>query len=524
MNTRVWRCLVYVLTACLLAVGLSNVRAQDAADPEWYDTEIVRPGEDGKLVYKADEQGNTIPDFSNAGFMGGGIALPDVATVMVIEPGDGERDDTERIQNAIKQLSAREPDEHGFRGALLLKRGKYKITKPIQVTSSGIVIRGEGQGPDGSVIYGWGAKYDPFFNITGSDAGFRDDMDQRAIRDAFVPAGAKRFRVESTDGYAVGDAIAVVRPATETWRQVSNGINRGWTEAGYRFAFERTITAIDGDTVTIDAPIVEPLAVDIAPSYIARRQAPGRIELVGVENLRMERGGQGVVFNHIENAWVRHVTTKANMYATVGVRHHAKHITIQDCAYLDPVGPIKGGYRYGFNLNGQLTLVQRCYARNGRHDFVMHDRGKGPNVFLDCLGEKAHSDSGPHHRWSVGTLYDNVIIEGNGLTAKDAGGRGTGHGWTGITMVFFNCDASYLNIQDPPIGQNYCIGCKGKMSSPRYRGTQGYWEAWRDRVKPRSLYLKQLEDRLGEQAVLNVTTSAQRAGRIDHILRETLSQ
>jgi hypothetical protein len=33
-------------------------------------------------------------------------------------------------------------------------------------------------------------------------------------------------------------------------------------------------------------------------------------------------------------------------------------------------------------------------------------------------------------------------------------------------------------------------------------------------VTPRSLYLQQLRDRLGEQAVINVTTEAQRDGRI----------
>ncbi|MNT84890.1 hypothetical protein D3C72_2249840 [compost metagenome] len=33
-------------------------------------------------------------------------------------------------------------------------------------------------------------------------------------------------------------------------------------------------------------------------------------------------------------------------------------------------------------------------------------------------------------------------------------------------------------------------------------------------VTPRSLYLQQLRDRLGEQAVVNVTTEEQRDGRI----------
>jgi len=40
----------------------------------------VHPDERGKLVYTADEQGNTIPDFSHAGYGGGGVPIP-TATV-----------------------------------------------------------------------------------------------------------------------------------------------------------------------------------------------------------------------------------------------------------------------------------------------------------------------------------------------------------------------------------------------------------------------------------------------------------
>src|SRR5437667_3167181 len=36
----------------------------------------VYPGSDGRLVYKKDDHGNQIPDFSNAGYGGGGVALP----------------------------------------------------------------------------------------------------------------------------------------------------------------------------------------------------------------------------------------------------------------------------------------------------------------------------------------------------------------------------------------------------------------------------------------------------------------
>ena len=39
---------------------------------------LVFPGEDGRLVYRPDAQGDLIPDFSSAGYAGGGVALPTV--------------------------------------------------------------------------------------------------------------------------------------------------------------------------------------------------------------------------------------------------------------------------------------------------------------------------------------------------------------------------------------------------------------------------------------------------------------
>jgi hypothetical protein len=39
-------------------------------------TSLVYPGIDGRLVYVADSLGNKIPDFSNAGYKGGGVTIP----------------------------------------------------------------------------------------------------------------------------------------------------------------------------------------------------------------------------------------------------------------------------------------------------------------------------------------------------------------------------------------------------------------------------------------------------------------
>ena len=49
-------------------------------------TSLVYPGTDGRLVYVADSLGNKIPDFSNAGYKGGGVPIPYVANKVIVWP------------------------------------------------------------------------------------------------------------------------------------------------------------------------------------------------------------------------------------------------------------------------------------------------------------------------------------------------------------------------------------------------------------------------------------------------------
>src|SRR5436190_6168143 len=94
----------------------------------------VYPGGDGKLVYVPDEQGNTIIDSSHAGYGGGGVAIPTLPVRETVWPVAG--DNTENIQAAINKVSSRPLDAGGFRGAVLLKAGYYKMATPIRIEVS----------------------------------------------------------------------------------------------------------------------------------------------------------------------------------------------------------------------------------------------------------------------------------------------------------------------------------------------------------------------------------------------------
>jgi hypothetical protein len=102
---------------------------------------------------------------------------------------------------------------------------------------------------------------------------------------------------------------------------------------------------------------------------------------------------------------------------------------------------------------------------------------------------------------------------------------GSGHGWAGAQQVFWNCETSSICVQQPPTAQNYAIGCTGMVSKGSFGGRKpGYYESHDTHVAPRSLYLKQLEDRLGASAVKNITIEEQRNGSIYDWLKKRLAE
>jgi hypothetical protein len=120
--------------------------------------------------------------------------------------------------------------------------------------------------------------------------------------------------------------------------------------------------------------------------------------------------------------------------------------------------------------SGMGNLFQRLYARGARHTLVTGKFVTGPNVWLDVAAENQMADIGPHQRWATGLLFDNIhsfapnaqaeCTWGNqevGLTVKFGGSPGTGHGWTGAQVMFWNNEAP-LSVQAAPAAMSWAIG------------------------------------------------------------------
>lgn len=498
--------------------------------------------EGGRLVYTPyanhgqTNEVNIIPDFSYAGYKQGGVALPDVPVVKTISPV--EKDNTKSIQNAINYVESLPLDANGIRGTLLLKAGLYKVSGQLYIKASGVIIRGEGQGAKGTILYSSSNVKHDFIKLGNPLATplIEDKNSTQRISTSFVPVGTRSFTINDASSFSVGDLISVKKTVNQKWiDDLGMGQTElcgtklqpkcfGWTPQEYSLKYERVIVAISGNEITINIPIVDTMESQYGGGEVSKASVSGRISNCGIENLRIESAytsdedekhvWKAIDLKRVENCWVKKVTAQYIGYSAVSLSD-SNFNTIEECAALDFKSIIMGGRRYGFNIEGSSlgNLFQRCYTREGRHDFVTGAKVTGPNVFLDSYADNTHADIGPHHRWSTGLLFDN--IRGGEIRVRNRGNSGTGHGWSGAQILFWNVKSYQKEIKvESPLGaRNWGIGGEGLDQKG-----DGYWEYWNTNVNPRSLYLQQLEDRLGVQAVNAITLEAQRTGNIYTIL------
>lgn len=538
---------IYLSAILMLIIsGLSIITAQDIPPT----TSLVYPGSDGKLVYVADSLGNKIPDFSNAGYKGGGVAIPNVVVREVVWPVLG--DNSSGIQAAIDRVSALPLDPSGFRGTVLLKMGTYDLEKPINIKASGVVLRGEGQTENGTILVGKIPKDRQIYgrgglvNISGPTGITIMEETKQIITDSYVPVGARSLNVVSAKAYKAGDRILIRRIGNQDWIKeigedsISAGRNR-WRP--FDITYDRIITEVKGNTIVVDAPIFTAVETPWGGGNIVKYN-DARIEQVAVENLRgiseynpsvrqmnygnMDRDKMDPKFqykgdeyysdeNHVanfivisnsKNVWVRNISALHFVTSVVQSNAGSKWITVQDCESIEPVSVRAGGRRFIYQMNGQLCLVQRCFSHKGRHSFVLQASEASGNVYLDCKAVNPYSTSEPHNHWVNGVLYDNVKAP---LTARYWDYI---IGWAGANIVFWNCEGDFL-VQKPPTAQNYSFGHIGINAVIFNAGLQdltkpnGHVESMDTHVTPRSLYLTQLKERLGIEAVKNIIKESQ---------------
>jgi hypothetical protein len=334
------------------------------------------------------------------------------------------------------------------------------------------------------------------------------------VTDPYVPVGSYRIRLDRV-GLKAGDKVVVTRPCTASWIS-SIGMDQfplgyegslNWRPGAMEIRADRVIIKVDGSVVTLDAPITSALDPTFGGGTVQAYSWKGRLEQVGVEHLRCQseydsknpldeqHSWVAVSLDGVQNAWVRRVTAAHFAGSAVRVLDGCKWVTVQDCASAEPVSEIGGYRRHTFFTSGQMTLFLRCKSSQGRHDFAVGALAPGPNAFVHCTANDARDFSGPVESWASGVLYDNVSVDGAGLSLTNRETAGQGAGWSSANGVLWQCSASVVTCRKPPGAHNWAIGCWGQFFG------DGEWQAPNEFVKPDSLYRAQLNERLGAKAV-----------------------
>jgi len=494
-------------------------------------TSQIVPVEGDALTYVADDQGNRIADFSYAGYHRGEAPIPEVPMVLGIGPVDG--DNTAHVQQAIDELGAKPLGVDGLRGAVLLAPGEYPIHGTVLLRHSGVVVRGAGDGDDpatSTILRAIGDEpHQRVVLVVGSGDNHRWQPElpnsRSDIVSELVPVGARSFDVEDPSLYAVGDHVVIVHPCTEAWLAAVDhggpGMDGPWTENSLPLVFKRQVVAVDGATLTIDAPVFNHLDRSLSQSYVYKLDREGLVTEVGVEDLRIDidtLGGDdedhawsAIAMRGLEDAWVRRFTALHFGYAAVTIQTGTQ-ITVADARALDPVAQVTGERMYNFDVsNAQQILFTHCHATGGRHHFVSNGTTYTSGVvFHRSTSTGPNASSEGHRRWSMGLLYDNIVESEPAkaglvvLGLYNRGDYGTGHGWSSAHSVAWNYDTGSDGvgvIQRPPTAQNYAIGGAGTFSGDKppapFEQPEGYIEGTgQPGLVPESLYERQLAERL----------------------------
>lgn len=449
-------------------------------------------------------------DYSTCGYKGSDMPIPNVKTVIYVSAVDG--DCTERLQRAVDYVASLPEDKDGFRGCLLLGTGTFAISKPLRITSSGVVIRGvdknktilKKNGVDrGAAIYIEG----------GADMIVTDTL---PIMDDVVKAGCTVFRVSSGNGkIKKNDMVRIFRPSTKEWI-ASLGCEdfggeldyTGWKPSDVDITWDRKVVAVDGEQITVDAPLTTSISQRWGGGMLLLYRWNGRISNCGVENMTIvsdfhsynmkdeDHCWDGIDIDNARDCWVRRLSFARLAGSAVLLQRNTSRITVEDCIADEPISEIGGWRRRVFLTRGQQTLFQRCISRHGIHDFAAGYAASGPNAFVQCEGEESLGFSGSVGSWSAGLLFDIVNIDGNDIKFCNLEQDQFGTGWNTANSMLWQCTAAEILCYSPsPDDKCGANGCWGTLQG------NGEWTESNNHVTPRSLFYEQLQKRNGDRAL-----------------------
>jgi hypothetical protein len=489
----------------LLAFSLSAPFASAAAG--WTSALWGKAGE----AWSADSR---LPDFSLAGYGAGQAAIPDYPVRLNVKDlgakGDGATDDTAAFLQALRTV----PEG----GAVLVPAGRYVISDVLEITRSGVVLRGEG--PDKSILVMpkplsvihprvHPDKGKMFYSFTGGFVVLKGS--DEGTRLGNVAASAKRgdtsLTLASPTALKPGVWIRLVLKNPED-NSLLRHLHGDLLEPGkdtvkmpLSVDWAAQVVAVDGARLTLNRP----LRVDVRPEWRPQifALAP-TLRGSGVEKLGLEFPGvpkrphlqeEGYNAIHITgavNCWVRDVTVTdadngvimdSSRFCTVDgfVARAAKRVGITGHHALWATG----------RTQDALFIRFRCDTTYD-HDLTVEGFASG-NVFTHGSGVAVNFD---HHR---NAPYENLFTDidaGSVRRLFQSSGRGDRGPHSGARTTFWNIRGAGKLPAMPPPNHWPLINLIGAGAYPAAGAADGPWvESGEGEPSPANLWEAQVARR-----------------------------
>lgn len=177
-----------------------------------------------------DGQGNSLPDFSFAGYRSSDVSLPSsIESLVTLDASSG--DQTARIQAALNQVSA------AGGGAVKLGEGTFPISSGLDLASN-VVLRGSGVSSTKISLSKMSTGRPVFSMGNGTDRKVNPFLSS-SITDTFVGIGSNVVTVSDANGFRAGQTVFVNRAATDKWIRdngmadlIRNGTAQTWIGVG----------------------------------------------------------------------------------------------------------------------------------------------------------------------------------------------------------------------------------------------------------------------------------------------------
>lgn len=175
----------------------------------------------------------------------------------------------------------------------------------INMTYPGVILRGEGNcyaTTDSTVLFGRNAKEKAkrlilMGNSSAHNWGNGSGSNHTNVTTEKVMPGDYSLNVADASAYKPGDLICVKYPTTEAWLEAvwyGGNSNRNtdasmkWKTSDVDMSYHRYVTKVEGNTITLDAPLFYTLDKTYSQAYIYKINNTTTIRHnIGIENLHI---------------------------------------------------------------------------------------------------------------------------------------------------------------------------------------------------------------------------------------------